>query len=155
MRWQRDNSNKYPSWRQKELIPRFQQENFAPTKFEIKNIFKFWARGRVFQYLKRHISLCTAHFSSEPTKCKADGGCYNFKFKFTKQIMYVDKMISTNAWSVFILHHHINGLVNNNLRSIQEIMRASELDAKKYNKVCEDFPNLAILTKSATLSKVQ
>ena len=34
-------------------------------------------------------------------------------------------------------------------------MRASKPDAKKYKKVCEDLPNLAILTKSATPSEVQ
>ena len=34
-------------------------------------------------------------------------------------------------------------------------MRASEPAAEKYKRVCEDFPNLAILTKSATLGKIQ
>ena len=34
-------------------------------------------------------------------------------------------------------------------------MRASELAAKKYKKVCEDLPNLAVLTRSATPNKVQ
>ena len=64
-------------------------------------------------------------------------------------------MISTNALSVFILCHHINGLGNKNLRSIQEIMCTSEPDTEKYKKVCEDFPNLAILNKSATPGEVQ
>ena len=64
-------------------------------------------------------------------------------------------MLSTNALSIFILHHHQKGICNNNIRSIQDIMRASEPAKKKYKKVCEDFPNLAILTKSATTSKVQ
>ena len=64
-------------------------------------------------------------------------------------------MISTNALSVFILHHHLNRLRNNNLYSIQNVMRASETAAKKYKRVCRDFPNLAILTKSATPGKVQ
>ena len=58
-------------------------------------------------------------------------------------------MISTNALSVFILRHHLNGLGNKNTRSIQEIICASEPSTKKYKKGCEDFPNLAILTKSA------
>ena len=34
-------------------------------------------------------------------------------------------------------------------------MRASEPTTEKYKKVCKDFPNLAILTKSATPGKVQ
>ena len=34
-------------------------------------------------------------------------------------------------------------------------MRASELAAEKYKGVCEDFPNLAILTKRATPGKVR
>ena len=62
-------------------------------------------------------------------------------------------MIFTYALSLFILQHHINRLGNKNLSSIQEIMCTSEPAAKKFKKVCEDFPNLAILTKSATLGK--
>ena len=34
-------------------------------------------------------------------------------------------------------------------------MRVSDLESKKYKKVCKDFPNLAILTKSATPGEVQ
>ena len=34
-------------------------------------------------------------------------------------------------------------------------MRANEQDSEKYKKVCEDFPNFAILTKSATPGEVQ
>ena len=64
-------------------------------------------------------------------------------------------MISTNALSVFILHHHLNGLGNKNLRSIKDFIRARETAAKKYKRVCKDFPNLAILTESATPGKVQ
>ena len=63
-------------------------------------------------------------------------------------------MISTNALSVFILQHNLNKIGNKNLHSIQEIMPASEPAAKNYKKVCEAFPNLAILTKSATPGKV-
>ena len=59
-------------------------------------------------------------------------------------------MLSTNALSVFILHHHQNGICNKNLSLIQDIMRASKPAANKYKKVCDDFHNLAILTKSAT-----
>ena len=64
-------------------------------------------------------------------------------------------MISTNDLSVFILHHHLNKLRNKNIRLIQYVMRVSEPAAEKYKRVCEDFPNLAILTKSATPGKIQ
>ena len=64
-------------------------------------------------------------------------------------------MLSTNALSVFILHYHQNGICNKNHCSIQYIMRANEPAAKKYKKFCDDFPNLAILTKSTTLGEVQ
>ena len=64
-------------------------------------------------------------------------------------------MLSTNALSVFILHHHQNGLCNKNLCSIQYILGAIEPAAKKEKEVFEDFPNLAILTKSTTLDKFQ
>ena len=116
---------------------------------------KFQARGIVFQDLKIRISLCTARFSSEPTKWKADGHCYDFKFNFKKHEVYVNTMISTNSLFVYILHHNRNGLGNKNLCSIQEIMCASEPAAKKYKRVCEDFPDLAILTKSAAPGKFQ
>ena len=64
-------------------------------------------------------------------------------------------MISTNALSVLILHHHLSGLGNKNICSVQEIMRASEPASKNYKKVCEDFPNFAIMTKSATPGEFQ
>ena len=50
-------------------------------------------------------------------------------------------MISTHALSEFTLHHHLNRLGKNNLHSIQDFMCASEPDAKKYKRVCEDFPH--------------
>ena len=64
-------------------------------------------------------------------------------------------MISTNSLSVFILHHHINGLGNKHIFSVQDATHTSESAAKKYKRVCEDFPNLVILTKSATPGKDQ
>ena len=64
-------------------------------------------------------------------------------------------MISTTALSVFILCHHHNRLGNKNLRLIQDVMRGSERAAEKYKRVCEDFPNLAILTRSATPGEIQ
>ena len=64
-------------------------------------------------------------------------------------------MISTNALSVFLLYYYLNGPGNKNLRSIQDVMRASKLAAEKFKRVCEDFPNLTILTKSATPGDIQ
>ena len=64
-------------------------------------------------------------------------------------------MISTNASSVFLLHNHLNRLGNKNLRSIQDVMCASKPAAEKFKSVCEDFPNIAILTKSATPGNIQ
>ena len=63
-------------------------------------------------------------------------------------------MISTNTLSVFLLHNHLSGLGNKNLRSIQDVMRASKLAAEKFKRVCKDFPNIAILTKSSTSGKI-
>ena len=64
-------------------------------------------------------------------------------------------MISTNALSLFLVHRHPKGIGKNNLRLVQEVMRAIELDTDKFKKVCEDFPNLAILTKSSTPGDIQ
>ena len=64
-------------------------------------------------------------------------------------------MISTNALSVFLLHHHLNRLGNKNLRLFQEVMHASDPAADKLKKFCEDFPNLAILTKISTPGEIQ
>ena len=64
-------------------------------------------------------------------------------------------MIYSHALSAFLLHHPLNGLGNANIRSVQEAMRASEPATKKYKNVCEDFPNLGILTKIFTPGEVQ
>ena len=64
-------------------------------------------------------------------------------------------MIYTNALSVIFLHRHINGLGNKNLRSIRDFMRASKPAVEKYKRVCKDFPNISILTKSATPGEIQ
>ena len=64
-------------------------------------------------------------------------------------------MISTIALSVFLLHHHLNGIGNKNPRSVQDGMRARDPAANKFKRVCEDFPNLAILTKSSTPAEIQ
>ena len=64
-------------------------------------------------------------------------------------------MMSTNALYVFLLHHHFNGLGNKNHRLVQVVMRESKPVADKIKKVCEDFPNLAIITKSSTPGEIQ
>ena len=64
-------------------------------------------------------------------------------------------MVSTNALSVFILRYHLNRLKNKNLCSIQHFVCASKPTPENYKRVCEDFHNLAILTKSATPGKMQ
>ena len=56
---------------------------------------------------------------------------------------------------MFILHHHLNGLRNENLSSVQDVMRASAPAADKFKNVCEDFPNLVILVKSSTPGDIQ
>ena len=64
-------------------------------------------------------------------------------------------MIYSHALSPFLLYHLLNGLGNANLRSMQEAMRASEPATEKYKNVCEEFPNLGILTKISTPGEVQ
>ena len=64
-------------------------------------------------------------------------------------------MISSHAFSAFLLNHPLNGLGNTNLRSVQEAMRASVPATEKFKNVCEDFPNLAIPAKSSTPDEVQ
>ena len=48
-----------------------------------------------------------------------------------------------------------NGIGNKNLRSIQDVMRASKPAMDKFKRFCKDCPNLAILTKSATPGEIQ
>ena len=64
-------------------------------------------------------------------------------------------MLSNNTLSVFVLHHIQNGICNKNILLVQDIMCVSKPASKKYKKVCNDFPNLVILTKSATTGEVQ
>ena len=63
--------------------------------------------------------------------------------------------LSSQALYVFLLHHPLNGLGNGNLCSLQEVMHASDPAMEKYKNVCEDFPNLEILTKSSTPGEIQ
>ena len=64
-------------------------------------------------------------------------------------------MISSNAFSVILLHHPPNGLRKKKLCSIQEAIHASKTAADKYKDVCEYFPNLGIITKSSTPGEIQ
>ena len=56
---------------------------------------------------------------------------------------------------MFLLYHYINVLVNENIRSVPEVMLASELAPDKFKNVCKDFPNIAILTKSSKPGEIQ
>ena len=94
------------------------------------------------------------HFFFRSEKMKIRRKCYDFKIQETGNICW-SKMISTNALSMFILRHHLNGLGKKNLRSIQDVIRTSKPVAEKYTRVWEDFPNIAILTKSATPGEIQ
>ena len=64
-------------------------------------------------------------------------------------------MISTNTLSVFLFHHHLNGIRDKNLRLVQEVMDASKPAANKFKNICEDFPNLSILTKISTPGEIK
>ena len=64
-------------------------------------------------------------------------------------------MISPNDLSTFILRHNLNGLCNNNICSIQELMCTSKPAGNKFKHVYKYFPNVAILTKSATPGNTQ
>ena len=64
-------------------------------------------------------------------------------------------MISYNTLSTFILHHDINRLCDKNICSIQDLMRTGNPDSDKFKRVCEDFPNLAILIKRASPGELQ
>ena len=64
-------------------------------------------------------------------------------------------MISTNALSLFLLKNNQNGICKRNLRLIQELMHLYKPSIAKFKWVCADFPNLALLIKSATTGGVQ
>ena len=64
-------------------------------------------------------------------------------------------MISSNFLTVFLLHHLLNVLRNENLCSVWEVIHANELAVDKYKNICEDFPNPGILTKISTPGEIQ
>ena len=72
------------------------------------------------------------------------------------KVAFVDQnMISSHAFSAFLLDHPFNGLGNANLRSVQEAIRESVPATEKFKDICNDFPNLAILTKRSMPGEVQ
>ena len=62
-------------------------------------------------------------------------------------------MISTNALPLFLPKHYQNGVCEHNLRSIKESIHSDEPDVSKLKRVCADFPDIMLLTKSATHRK--
>ena len=64
-------------------------------------------------------------------------------------------MISTNALSIYILQHDQNEISDQNICSIQDAMRSDKPASSKFKRVSTDFPNLAVLTKSATPGEIQ
>ena len=64
-------------------------------------------------------------------------------------------MLCSNNLSTFILHHDLNRLCDNNIHSIQDLMRTSNRVREKFKCVFKDFPNMAILTKSPTPGDIQ
>ena len=64
-------------------------------------------------------------------------------------------MISTNALSLFLLKHDQNGVCDRNLCSVQESMCSNKQAIANFKRLCADFPNLALLNKSATSREVQ
>ena len=64
-------------------------------------------------------------------------------------------MIYFHTFSAFLLDHSLNGLGNSNLRSVQEVIRVSKPATEKFKDICNNSPNLAILTKSSTPGEVQ
>ena len=63
-------------------------------------------------------------------------------------------MISSNTLDVCLRNHPLNGLGNENPCFVQEVLRANDPAEDKYKNVCEDFPNLGILTKSSTPGEI-
>ena len=64
-------------------------------------------------------------------------------------------MISSHGFPAFLLDNALNGLGNENPWSVQEAIRASVPATEKFKNICDNFLNLAILTKSSTPGEVQ
>ena len=64
-------------------------------------------------------------------------------------------MISTNALSIYILQHKKREICEQNICLIQESMRSDRPSGSKFKRISTYFPNLSILTKSATHGDIQ
>ena len=64
-------------------------------------------------------------------------------------------VISTNFVSLFLIKHDQNGVGDCNLLFIQGSMFLDDTAVSKSKQLCADFPNIAILNKSATLGGFQ
>ena len=64
-------------------------------------------------------------------------------------------MTSSNALSIYLLQHDQNNICEQNHRLIQESMRLDKPYGSKFKRACTYFPNLVVLTKSATPGDIQ
>ena len=64
-------------------------------------------------------------------------------------------IISTNALSLFLLKYDKNGFCNRNIHSIKYLMHSDDPDGNKFKNLCTDFPNLALIIKTATPGEIQ
>ena len=64
-------------------------------------------------------------------------------------------MIYTNAISLLLVKHDQNGVCNQNLHSIQDMMCSDEPVGTNVKRVCADLPNIALLTNIATPGEIQ
>ena len=55
---------------------------------------------------------------------------------------------------MFIIHQDQNGICNKSIRLIKDLSSVSKTANKNLKCVCEDFPNIDILTKSAMPGEV-
>ena len=56
---------------------------------------------------------------------------------------------------IFLLDYDHNGICNSNIHPIQYMMLSDEPSGAKFKRVCADFPNIVLLTKSATPGNIQ
>ena len=70
-------------------------------------------------------------------------------------ILQVNKIISNNALSIYIIQHEQNKIYEQNIHLIQDAMLSEKPSGSKFKTVRIDFPNLGVLTKSATSGEIQ
>ena len=64
-------------------------------------------------------------------------------------------MINYNTSSLLLPKHDHNGVFNQNLRSIQELIHVNDTAGIKFKCVCADLPNISILTKETKTVEFQ